>query len=1002
MQHLSRRARSWAPRSNTRQYLRKALPAAIAAVCAGAGTPVFAACTASGTLTLTCSGTLTTPIDLYDVAAGVQPTAGGNSYATGSYSQNPATYVVNLDSSVVFDATATSASGGGLNNDRGLITANYSNNENPAVNNVTVNNAGNLSLTSISLSSGRLHAIVSDSQVNVFTVNNASGASVAASQTYGWGSGGFSAANLSASFSSTALTYTAKYSGTNLAVTTALYSDDNTNQFDVNNAGSLLASGNYSAAYYGRAQAAIVNTGSIVNQSWSAGDAVNAGHWAIVGFGGASFATVAGSNPDTPLYDVTNVSAQSFAGGTHNVGSLALLDTSTLSLQNSGTIKGDILVIDSTPLNLAAAQAQGVSASNLSASGTNSGPMGSDITNSGTIQGNIYLGSGTHLLTNNGSLQGNVSVNQAGGIGAFSMAAAGTGGLPYTSTGTGTDASGAACPTAGTGTTDPLCAQSTTALASFAGARSFTLANAGTFQGNLSIANMTAASKVTLGFLISGSAAGSTLANPYATPSRIQGTLSLSGNASIASTVTIVPTVQTGTQLQSNTWYSLADHYVASGLPSVQDSALVSWTLASNASGALAATPTVASAATLPGISGAGAAALDHLAQYGGSNASVLALAGAVQGITKAADAVALAEQLRPTNRTVVRDAGFTLGGQALDAVGTRALAAAAGLPTPASSSQAAWPAGAQLAMAGDPAGLAGPGDAGLGSAAAPNRALWIDLQGSNLHQGRQGATDGYQGTTSGVLVGLDLPVQLWGEHSRLGVAVSYGYDSTQISSANPGSSVSDGSLGVLAYGAAVVDAWRVDGSVGYFGHDYQTERQIAAAGITDDARASFNGSSLLLQVEAERPFTVSEHIQAGPVLSLRGGTEHLDAYSETSAAGTGLGFAGVSADTVRTGAGVRAHLDFGAQQPALAALDLQLLWLHEFGSQNQNQAVAFAGGDPFQVSQLGLNRDALQLAAGLQLRSRDQRRSLTLAVQAEARGSYHAESATLQFRQML
>jgi hypothetical protein len=55
----------------------------------------------------------------------------------------------------------------------------------------------------------------------------------------------------------------------------------------------------------------------------------------------------------------------------------------------------------------------------LTVSSSNAGPRDSNISNAGTINGNFYLGSGTHVLDNTGTINGNVNVDQSPSIASF-------------------------------------------------------------------------------------------------------------------------------------------------------------------------------------------------------------------------------------------------------------------------------------------------------------------------------------------------------------------------------------------------------------------------------------------------------------------------------------------------------------------------------------------------------------------------------------------------------
>ena len=235
-----------------------------------------AGCNVASNGNATCSGTISTPLTIYDAAAAIQPSSGSNSYIPANpsypaasnpnnpgYNPNPPTATVTFDStanfSVVNPATSFLA-------DKALVVANYSNSENPAVNNVTLSNGGLVSLTTNQTAS-RMDAIVSDSQVNNFVVNNTGTVSV--TQTFFGGT--FDASNLSLRASGNPTTYAATYNGATLNDMAALYSDDNTNEFVINNAAgaNVLSIGNYATSYYGRADTTVTNSGVISNTTWS-------------------------------------------------------------------------------------------------------------------------------------------------------------------------------------------------------------------------------------------------------------------------------------------------------------------------------------------------------------------------------------------------------------------------------------------------------------------------------------------------------------------------------------------------------------------------------------------------------------------------------------------------------------------------------------------------------------------------------------------------------------
>ena len=119
---------------------------------------------------------------------------------------------------------------------------------------------------------------------------------------------------------------------------------------------------------------------------------------------------------------------------------------------------------------------------------SNAGPRDSNIENFGAITGNLYLGSGTHVIDNaaGATLQGSVYVDQRPFQVVFSVPTAGSDPGTYLSAG-GTDFNGDSCPTAGSNTSNAGCATTHKQLATVVGGQSLTLTNEGTLTGDIRI-----------------------------------------------------------------------------------------------------------------------------------------------------------------------------------------------------------------------------------------------------------------------------------------------------------------------------------------------------------------------------------------------------------------------------------------------------------------------------------------------------------------------------------
>ena len=733
----------------------------------------------------------------------------------------------------------------------------------------------------------------------------------------------------------------------------------------VNNLGNITANGNFAAGYYGRADTQMTNTGTIQNANWNPSDSVTQGHWAIVNYGGANFATVPGSNPDSPLYNVTSISNTSYAGGTYPQGSLVVESTSALALNNSGMIKGDILVLDTNPLSWVAALARGVSPTTISASGTNSGPKDSDITNTGTINGNFYLGSGQHNLHNSGTINGNINVDQGGGIGAFTAPRAGTGAYTYTSGGTGTDANGNACPTGGSGTNDALCAATRTVLASFAGSRSFDLTNNGDINGNVTITNTTSASHIAINPTVTGSGAGSTENNPSSNIAAINGTLTVSGTTS-ASNVSLAPTVQSGVVVKNGEWFKVANA-VAGGvltnasLPTVaQTSGLVSWTAAINGSGNLVLGAAV-DAKNINGISSAGSNALNALMGFDSN------LGNAVQNLVTADDVRKVSEQLRPevngANYQAAMHVADKVFGLIEEHLGETHLATFSGK-----------------------SGIA-TGDQANGTGA------WIQGFGFRGDQDRRNNVDGYSADSYGFAVGVDTLVGP-NDNLRIGGAISYGQSNVDDKGVNQGNNSSIDSYQASLYGSRLMDGWYVNGTLGLGKHNYDTQRLVLGNLIS----GSHDAWQYTAKVDAGWPMKLGV-TTVTPVASLTYSRLNQDGYTETGVGA--LRISGNDTDSFRSGLGAKALIPL-YEGDVKTALELRALWRHEFANTSQDSAAQFvAGGSTFTTSGVSTARDGLNLGVSLVLAhaEKDVRQNLLLSYDAEVKEQYLSHTAKLQAR---
>lgn len=969
-----------------------------------------AGCTSSADfLTLSCAGALAIgsdlPITIYDAAAAFQPVNGSNNYTPANpafppetnpnnpgYDPNPPNVTLNFDKTafvnVVNPASASLA-------DKGLITANYSNIENPAVNNVILNNAGYLAFSTNQIATTRIELINSDSQVNSFTVNNTG--TISATQTF---FSSFAASKLSLTASGTPATYAAKYNGATLNDIAALYSDDNTNEFALNNAAGAkaLATGNFATVLYGRADTTVINSGTIANTSWTPTDTIASGHWAIAVWAGADYTPAPNTNPDSTIV-LPNPD-----------GSVTVQGTSALNLTNNAgaTIKGDILALDISPLVYAAAVGSSTNPFpnptsttllTFPVSSSNGGPRDSNIVNYGAISGNFYLGSGTHVIDNaaGATLSGSVYVDQRPSEVVFSTPAPGSVTATFQSAG-GTDFNGNSCPDAGQDTSNAGCATTTKVQATVVGGQTLTLTNEGAFTGDIKIMDQAnSVNSITLtgtGFsgnivAINGTGSNTLTLNGVTNLTSVQNfsTLNLntsrvavSNGVSLAPGATLTTTVSdsggsraapstnlgsiygtlnlagattlrpTFTTLVHNgaTWV-VASSFTGPGSVTTAPtgSALVT-TSASTSTGALLLTASVLDPRTIAGLSRAGASTLAGLLSYTGSSAKVNALGAAVEAFPSIGAVRAAGESLRPQVNGAAIQIPLAIATLFQSQVDNRL---------------------DSLLSAGTPSGNRWVASAGPLESPESSNAVWASAIDGSVTQSTTQGIQGYNANLAGIIGGYD---RLVAPGVRVGGA--FGYINSQANDGgqfnnNTGVSVYQG----LLYASLDREKYYVRGSVSDGALNYNSARTVSFSGFSDTVSSTHGGNIFSASIEGGVPFVFGQAVLT-PYAGFIYANIDQNAYTESSANGAALVYKSAVNDSERSVLGAKALIPVDAlpglqtfTNASAVSLELRAAYLHEFGDLTQSVTASFIGSStPFIATGPNPSRDALDFGVGL------------------------------------
>ena len=734
----------------------------------------------------------------------------------------------------------------------------------------------------------------------------------------------------------------------NIGVTAGVYAEEEVEELVIENAASGVITGNgtYASGVYTRA-----GSTEIVNEG-----------------------TITGSRIGVAMVSDTGIRSQ-------------------LTLENSGAINGDVLSVNGNALRwLSLSSGEGTGGANLDSRlniNNQYGQADSTITNSGTINGNIYLSNGTHLLTNKdgGTITGAIDIDQRD-TGGFSTS------CNVGDTGNHCWDDAATVPTT-TGIQRGSEFQSenlkvnvtniTTTGGTFGrgvitftptvvGTKDFTFENAGDFDGDITLRTAVGtladgkvvSSKVTLIPTITGSGANSSVEAPSQNIAGLGQTLTIDASAG-AGTVTIAP--KSVTTLHVGEYFQVAETLILSGgattpLVSSINTPLVNWNIVTNSNDSLViGVDSVNSAASIAGLSPTSIAAIDALLT------SDTAIGGTVQGLSEVTDIEQAGQQLRPEANNAST--------QSVLAVVNRV-----------SSTITARLDEVRVASAGNSGISTGEAEQGIG--------FWVQGFGFRGDQDERDGIDGYSADTGGFALGGD--TLLNNGDFRIGAAFSYASTNVESDGLNTGNRVDIDSYQGALYGTWNSGAWYLDTTLGYGRHQYDTRRSIVAGSVADTATGRHDGNQYLVKVGAGYAVPVGKAVIT-PLASLTYVRLDQDGYTETSTSGAALAVDDTQTDSLRTGLGAKVQIPVLDSTFAKTIVEARVIWNHEFGDDSQDVTARFAaGGSSFTTNGVGIARDSANVGLGLNMVTTDHQ-TLAVNYDAEVRSDYIGHTASLQYR---
>ena len=240
----------------------------------------------------------------------------------------------------------------------------------------------------------------------------------------------------------------------------------------------------------------------------------------------------------------------------------------------------------------------------------------------------------------------------------------------------------------------------------------------------------------------------------------------------------------------------------------------------------------------------------------------------------------------------------------------------------------------------------------------------------------------------AGVFTGIDAKA---GNTGRAGLVAGYSHADIQVDARASSAEIDSFHLG--AYAGAKLGAWNLRSGVAVTWHDMATDRSIVFSGFSDQANASYAGSTAQIFGEVGHEMKFGS-IAAEPFASFAFVRLATDAFTEHGGVGA-LAGSGSQADIGYSTLGARTATNQALPNGMMLTPRASLAWQHAFGAVTPTAALSFLStAAAFMVAGVPIAPDSALVDAGFDLRFRPQ---ATIGVSYVGQLAGHAQDHSLK-----
>lgn len=217
--------------------------------------------------------------------------------------------------------------------------------------------------------------------------------------------------------------------------------------------------------------------------------------------------------------------------------------------------------------------------------------------------------------------------------------------------------------------------------------------------------------------------------------------------------------------------------------------------------------------------------------------------------------------------------------------------------------------------------------------------AFWGQPFGGFARQDSTSEVSGYKAKFGGLLLGADRTL---GENWRTGIALNYSNTSVRGTGNLSGDRSTSDNYGVMGYAGYTGNPWYLNLSAGVNRQNYNSTRNAEFTGFSGRANGKFNGQSVTLQSELGYPLTLPAEVVLTPMATLTYGYQHVDGYQESGGNGMALKVGSSHSQSVTSDIGARVEKTFNTRLGSLTPF-AQLSWIHQYDDRQMRSTATFA-----------------------------------------------------------